>query len=288
MAQYAMRPRRPARLLAPLMLAVAAAACGGSTTGSNGPDAAVGGSSAGAGGTANSGGGGAGAGGVGGIGGNGGSSAADAGNDAASDAGCAWPLADCDGDPSNGCETDLETDPANCGACGSSCPAWSCGPLCASGVCSLPACQLGFADCDCNAANGCEVDLATDVQNCGSCGHACALPHAQSACDTGQCKVITCNPGRGNCDGLDSNGCETSLATDPQNCGACGLVCASGCSAGCVAGVCLLSGCASGFADCDGNCANGCETNLASDPLNCGLCGYACPSGHQCVAGSCT
>jgi hypothetical protein len=36
-------------------------------------------------------------------------------------AGCAGTRADCDRDPANGCEVDLATDPAHCGACGRAC-----------------------------------------------------------------------------------------------------------------------------------------------------------------------
>jgi hypothetical protein len=33
------------------------------------------------------------------------------------------------------------------------------------------ACNVGFADCDGNPANGCEVNTRTDVNNCGGCGN---------------------------------------------------------------------------------------------------------------------
>lgn len=44
--------------------------------------------------------------------------------------------------------------------------------------------------------------------------------------------------------------------------------------------------CAAGFADCDGNGANGCETNIDSDPLHCGGCGVACGVG-TCAGAAC-
>lgn len=45
---------------------------------------------------------------------------------------CSGTLADCDGDPSNGCESDTAVDPANCGACGDPC---------AEGTCAGSVCQ---------------------------------------------------------------------------------------------------------------------------------------------------
>ena len=44
---------------------------------------------------------------------------------------CEENTADCDGDPANGCETLVRSDPENCGACGASCA----GGTCTSGVC---------------------------------------------------------------------------------------------------------------------------------------------------------
>jgi hypothetical protein len=47
---------------------------------------------------------------------------------------CAPPSADCNGDPTDGCEADLGSDPANCGKCNVDCG----GGACSSGVCSEP------------------------------------------------------------------------------------------------------------------------------------------------------
>ncbi len=45
--------------------------------------------------------------------------------------------------------------------------------------------------------------------------------------------------------------------------------------------------CAAGTADCDGDVANGCETNTATSATSCGRCGNACAPGQACVAGAC-
>jgi alpha-tubulin suppressor-like RCC1 family protein len=50
----------------------------------------------------------------------------------------------------------------------------------------------------------------------------------------------------------------------------------------------VVASCASGFDDCDGIYANGCEADLSSDAMNCGACGTACGPGGSCAAGSCS
>ena len=47
------------------------------------------------------------------------------------------------------------------------------------------ACPDGRADCDGDAANGCETQLANSVAHCGACGHACG---ADLVCDVGACR----------------------------------------------------------------------------------------------------
>jgi hypothetical protein len=48
-------------------------------------------------------------------------------------------------------------------------------------VCNI-ACNNGWANCNLNAADGCETNIQTSVSNCGVCGNDClALPHVASA-----------------------------------------------------------------------------------------------------------
>ena len=88
------------------------------------------------------------------------------------DVGCPVRFADCDGDPSNGCETNVRESLAHCGACGASCVRAHAVTTCASGVCVRTRCDPSFADCDADGANGCEVMLGTSA-NCGTCGVGC-------------------------------------------------------------------------------------------------------------------
>jgi hypothetical protein len=49
-------------------------------------------------------------------------------------------------------------------------------------------CDAGRADCNKNAADGCETDLQNDSSNCSACGSACAQP----ANSTASCALGTC------------------------------------------------------------------------------------------------
>ena len=84
-----------------------------------------------------------------------------------------------------------------------------------------------------------------------------------------------------------------NLATDPNNCGACGLVCSANHvpMPSCDGGVCN-GACAAGWADCDGNMqTDGCETDLSSNLIHCGGCGLVCSVNHistpSCDGGVC-
>ncbi|HET6336287.1 MAG TPA: hypothetical protein VFG30_23860 [Polyangiales bacterium] len=147
---------------------------------------------------------------------------------------CAAGTADCDDDAGNGCEVDLMKDAKHCGACDVACSSADC--VCQDGR-FVTVCRAGRADCDANPANGCEVDSANSLQNCGSCGRLCHTnghDAITAVCTNGQCH-LTCQSElfpELDCDGNPDNGCETSIWTDNQNCGACGVRC------NCLDGVC--------------------------------------------------
>ena len=205
---------------------------------------------------------------------------------------CNGSFADCDGDASNGCETNTAMATAHCGGCGMACAARSHSTAsCAAGAC-VYACDEGFADCDGMASNGCEVDTRSTPAHCGACDHACVTANGTASCTAGACGVGACNTGFGNCDGDAANGCETSTATSVTQCGACGNACPSRANATptCAAGACSIA-CAAGFGNCDGNAANGCEVDTRVTLAHCGMCGNACPARANatptCAAGAC-
>jgi len=101
--------------------------------------------------------------------------------------------------------TDLSVDPDNCGVCGNPCPGPTPkrgrggvsrgSPSCAGGECAYT-CFPGFADCNNNLVDGCEVDLTNDPLHCGSCKTECNGALGQP-CVTGKCLTKPCEPGPG-------------------------------------------------------------------------------------------
>jgi hypothetical protein len=201
-------------------------------------------------------------------------------------AACQSGFSDCNASAADGCEVNVAADPSNCGACGSVCGA---GLVCTAGSCVSASivCPSGYADCNANSTDGCEVNVATDPSNCGACGNVCG---AGLVCAAGSCvsASIVCPSGYADCDANSTDGCEVNVATDPSNCGACGNVCGAGLV--CAAGSCVSASivCPSGYADCDRALANGCEINLNTDTANCGECGRACNPGGTCSQGACS
>jgi hypothetical protein len=239
------------------------------------------------------------AGGSGGAGGAAGSAASSTGAGGA----CVSPFADCNADPLDGCEADLDSDPKNCGICGAVCATG----LCTAALCHAAACNGGpganagsakgvticfgtRADCNGQFADGCEINLERDPLHCGVCGNPCA----SGFCTGGTCApmptvggVNGCPAGTLDCDGNMSNGCETDVANDPSHCGDCFFKCPGDTPTStptCALGRCGLL-CNAGQADCDLSLGNSCQWSL-NDPHACGGCGHRCdPS--DCNDGTC-
>lgn len=189
---------------------------------------------------------------------------------------------------------DTSTSDTNCGACGVRCdPTGDGGPTrphahygCAGGECGRLKCDGTWADCDGDAENGCETSLLS-AESCGACGKACDPGQSCIARANGQIECI-CPAGTTRCE----NNC-VDIATDPFNCGGCGINCtlASVNAQGvglCNYGSCVFS-CMQGWGDCNHDPKDGCEVNLGSDPRNCGACGKVCDAvpGQPCVGGQC-
>ncbi|MBX3186535.1 MAG: hypothetical protein KF819_05955 [Labilithrix sp.] len=210
------------------------------------------------------------------------------------DTACPPPWASCRG--AGLCATDTSRDIDNCGACGNGCPVPSAAlhatSLCSGGKC-VYACKAFSADCNLLAYDGCEVDTGSDPANCGGCGLAC---EAGEICWRGACG---CPAGFTRC----GTECKNT-SSDNESCGGCNATCVAPPYAdpawtcgpgvqpanttwGCAGGGCALT-CAEHFSNCNGDlCADGCEADERTDPLNCGGCGRACEANQECVNGQC-
>ncbi len=171
--------------------------------------------------------------------------------------------------PSVACGTecvDTRYDPANCGACGRTCPG---GQLCSAGVCGV-VCLGGTIQCGTLC-----VDERDDPSNCGGCGVRCG---PSGSCVNGGCTSpaaeggLVCAPPEAACGGqcLDTT-------SDPRNCGGCLITCRA--DQACEASQCV---CPTGTLDCSSKC-----TDTTTDPDNCGACGAGCLVREVCSNSEC-
>ncbi len=190
---------------------------------------------------------------------------------------------------------DLESDKANCGTCGEACGA---GLVCSKGTCRKDCGDLLVCGDLC-------VDGLSNTTFCGAKGECNSQDSTSSHYAGVQCKgdeicsngVCQCqNTADSLCLAQDGSLFCTSGASDTKHCGcnatSTGMNCSALSHAGastCGSGSCNLV-CDEGYADCDGNIENGCETSL-NDINSCGACGNKCDTTYTvsaaCVAGKC-
>ncbi|WP_187027617.1 hypothetical protein [Persicimonas caeni] len=120
---------------------------------------------------------------------------------------CSGTYDDCDGDPTNGCEANLNS-LDHCGTCGDVCDYENATEQCASGNCTFEACEGDFADCDSDLSTGCEIDTSSNLSHCGGCNQACSFPNASSMCSSGSCSFVDCLSGWVDLNGNTADGCE--------------------------------------------------------------------------------
>lgn len=83
------------------------------------------------------------------------------------------------------------------------------GAQCRDGYCEVARCHQGYADCNGDPRDGCEVDISRDARHCGACEARCPRrDHARRTCEDATCG-FTCRRGFSDCDGDLDNGCET-------------------------------------------------------------------------------
>jgi hypothetical protein len=164
---------------------------------------------------------------------------------------CNAGFADCNGDPSDGCETNLAATGKK--LCGAACvPATSC---CTAADCTTPPAPTSCypAQGTCPVAGGtCNFAVSSGAKVCA--GNLCCNPN-NATCDA-SC-VAMCASGFKDCNNSPTDGCETTC--DPVNP-----------SDGCYLNGATTTCCAANMHNCDGNQANGCEcgTSCCSNPNN--------------------
>ncbi len=146
-------------------------------------------------------------------------------------------------------------------------------------------CPTGQKDC----AGTC-VSVTDPKTGCGeqACGACAGRTNGTAICVDQKCANGPCDQGFADCDGVPGNGCETELASDKANCGACDAPCSAANTAStCVSAACTVQSCTSPWENCDGNAANGCEADTKASDANCGGCGAACKADEHCYQGKC-
>ncbi|HOD23845.1 MAG TPA: hypothetical protein PKK83_16225 [Polyangiaceae bacterium] len=205
---------------------------------------------------------------------------------------CNTGFEDCDHDTATGCDAELAVSTDHCGACARACSdAHVVTPVCEKGLC-MSTCETGYGNCEQPATgddDGCETNLKDSTDHCGGCNNACPSNAAQH---------FVCRDSRCACDSNED------------------------CSIGGATGTCYLSNpsdyrygrCRCGNNDCrpgevchtvnsqsrcSCNGGQGCSTSqtccqtpagcfyLNWDRNNCGACGHVCPTGQNCIDGSC-
>jgi hypothetical protein len=145
-----------------------------------------------------------------------------------------------------------------------------------------------------------------------SCFTPCTADPIGDTCDTRECgtmrnncyEEVTCPPGCTDPEVCNLDGECVLPAQCPDTCSSLGYECGSVCGTPCPgcggitfphakticsANHCVLGLCnpANDWGNCDGNDANGCETDLLTDSTHCGDCGIDCGT-ESCVGGICT
>ena len=113
-------------------------------------------------------------------------------------------------------------------------------------------------------------------------GTPCELQNATAECQKTVCEFVECQQGFDNCNEDDTDGCESEVLEDPDNCGQCGQKCSlEHAIADCSNGQCEIEECLDGYSHCDEILDNGCETVTSDNMEHCGGCDQPCKEGDR-------
>jgi hypothetical protein len=117
-----------------------------------------------------------------------------------SDIECDGDHANCDGDATNGCETDIRSSLMNCGRCSNYCALAGAYAACDDGECVIDHCQAGYADCNDEPSDGCEAPVST------SCATRCEPKSGAPGA----------GPSTGSCECPEGTACVTGSSMNPD------------------------------------------------------------------------
>ncbi|MFO0685636.1 MAG: MopE-related protein [Sandaracinus sp.] len=203
------------------------------------------------------------------------------------------PTHDEDCDPTTLGDTDADTDGFVAAAC---CNGALCGDDCDDALASVhpgatEACNGRDDDCDGAVDESVQRAFFPDADHDGFGDRdavptfACTPPAGaiENALDCDDTRASV-SPARAEiCNGVDDD-CSGVPDEDPDAAFACTASFGSPPHTvfGCSTGSCTIASCTMPYGDCDGDRSNGCESDLANDPLHCGDCGVACGAGGAC------
>jgi hypothetical protein len=229
-------------------------------------------------------------------------------------AGCGPGLTACLGSDvcqNGGCQNTLvcantQSDPNNCGACGKVCLTNNDTPACQAGSCGIQSCNPGFADCDRNPANGCEVNLNNSVLNCGACGNVCVSGQtcsngacagqplggacsSNAACASNICDFVSSTCVSNFCVDQRKDGVETDIDCGGGTCGACAVGKACINDTDCVSNACNFVSHLCMSSQCTDQQKDGAETDVDCGGGTCAACslGLKCQVNTDCSSNAC-
>jgi hypothetical protein len=179
------------------------------------------------------------------------------------------------------CVADLTSNAKHCGTCATDCTTLphAARSTCSAGLCTL-ICDGGYAHCNTDGNDGCEVNTQTDATHCGTCTQVCGSGQVchNSSCCTPNC-TRKCGGASDGCGGTCTASCPECQTCSGGTCSnaADGTSCTFSMEGFPARGLCVTGTC-----QCK---PNGAPCNCSDRPSAAGCCGHGCgtaPGGSSC------